>query len=179
VKQLAIALTVTLFGLGLATGAWGQTRPSSDTGAKKSDTGAKTDDSQRQVWTPDPNAVETGKIIGTKVKTPNGDSVGSIDQLIVDQKDNKITHAIIGKGGVLGVGETKLVFKWSDVKLQRDPDYPDRTDKWVAVVDQAKIDSAPKYEARKEREATPSASPSPTGPKRSSEPATNPPAKKY
>ena len=161
-KKLAIALTATLLSLGLVAGAWGQTRPSSDTGAKR------TDDAQRQVWTPDATSLETSKIIGTKVKTPDGTSVGSIDQLIINPTDGKITHAVIGKGGVLGMGQTQLVFKWSDVKLQHDPDYPDR---WHAVVDQAKLDAAPRFEARKDRDTAPSASPSPSGPKRPSEPA--------
>jgi sporulation protein YlmC with PRC-barrel domain len=179
VKKAAITFTATLLGLGLATGAWGQARPSGPAAPKsdtstKSDTGAKaaTDDAQRQVWSPDAGAVETGKLVGTKVKTIDGESVGSIDQLIVNEKDGKITHAIITKGGLLGVGGTKLVFRWSDVKLQRDPDSPDH---WLGVVDQAKLDAAPKYEARKDHETTPAASPGSTPPL--GRPST--PAKKY
>ena len=45
---------------------------------------------------------------------------------------------------------------WPDVKLQHDVDNPDR---WIAVVDQAKIDRAPKYEA-KSADNAPAASPS-------------------
>jgi sporulation protein YlmC with PRC-barrel domain len=167
VKKLAIALTATLLSLGFAAGAWGQTRPSSDTGAKP------TDDAQRQVWSPDATSLETSKIIGTNVKTPDGTSVGSIDQLIVNPTDGKITHAVIGKGGVLGMGQTKLVFKWSDVKLQHDPDYPDR---WHAVVDQAKLDAAPRFEARK-GDTAPAASPA--SPPASTKPKASEPAKKY
>jgi sporulation protein YlmC with PRC-barrel domain len=166
VKKVVIAFTATLLGLGVASGAWAQSRPTT------SET-KQVDDAQRQAWTPDPNGVETSKIIGTKVKTPDGKSVGAIDQLIVSQHDGKITHAVIGKGGVLGMGETKLVFKWSDVKLQRDPDAAER---WVAVIDQAKLDAAPRYEARKDRDTAPAASPSAAPP-----PAgrTKEPAKKY
>ena len=169
-KKVAIGFTATLLSLGLAAGALGQTRPPGSA-APKSDTGSTTnkttDDAQRQVWTPDAGSVETGKLVGTKVKTSDGDSVGSIDQLIFNQTDGKITHAIIAKGGVLGVGATKLVFKWSDVKIQHDPDNPDQV---VALIERAKLDAAPKYEARKDRDLTPSASPSPNGPKRTGEP---------
>src|SRR5690348_14046915 len=47
VKKVVSVLTVSLLGLGLATGAWAQARPSSDTGAKQ------IDDAQRQAWSPD------------------------------------------------------------------------------------------------------------------------------
>ena len=170
-KKVVMGLTVTLLGLGLATGAWAQARPSSDPSTKNTtDSTKRTDDAQRQAWTPDPNGFESSKLIGTKVKGADGKSVGSIDQLILSQNDGKVTHAVIGKGGVLGVGETKLVMKWSDLKLQRDPDNADRI---VAVVDEAKLDAAPRYEARKDRDVAPAASPSATPP------AKREPAKKY
>ena len=147
-RKIAIAFIAALLSVAVASGASAQTRPS-DTPSKS------TNDAQRQAWSPEPGAVETSKLIGTKVKTVDG----------------KITHAVLGMGGVLGLGETKLVVKWSDLKLQHDTDRPDR---WVAVVDQAKLDTAPRYEARK-GDATPAASPSSTPPAgRSSE--TKPPA---
>ena len=167
-KKVVSVLTVSLLGLGLATGAWAQARPSSDTGAKQ------IDDAQRQAWSPDANAIETSKLVGTKVKTVDGKAIGEIDQLIVNHADGKVTHAVLGKGGVLGMGETKLVVAWSDLKIQRDPD---RTDRWVAIVDQAKLDAAPRYEARRDRDMPPAASPGSTPP--AGRPNTNTPAKKY
>jgi len=164
VRKIAIAFIAALLSVAVASGASAQTRPS-DTTSKS------TNDAQRQAWSPEPGAVETSKLIGTKVKTVDGKTVAEIDQLIVNQTDGKITHAVLGKGGVLGLGETKLVVKWSDLKLQHDPD---RSDRWVAVVDQAKLDTAPRYEARK-GDTGPAASPSSTPPaSRSSE--TKPPA---
>jgi hypothetical protein len=61
---------------------------------------------------------------------------------------------VLGRGGVLGVGEQKIVLMWSDLKIQPDPTNRNRR---VAMVDQAKIDSAPRYEAR--RDGAPAASP--------------------
>ena len=45
---------------------------------------------------------------------------------------------------------------WSDVTLQPDPNNRNRM---IASVDQGKLDSAPRYEARHGRETTPAASP--------------------
>ena len=162
-KKPALAIAAFLLALGVASGASAQTRPSGDATATP-----RTDDSQRPVWAPEAGTIETGKLIGTKVQTADGNDVGSIDQLIVSHKDGKITHAVISKGGVLGMGATKLVVKWSDVKLQRDPDHESRV---LGVVDLAKIDAAPRYEARKEADTAPAASPATRPAPKSSAPA--------
>jgi sporulation protein YlmC with PRC-barrel domain len=147
------ALTVSLLSIALAGVAAAQTttRPA-DSATPKDSTQAV----ERTTWTPQANAVESSKLIGTKVRTADGTDIGQIDQVVVNQRDGKVTHVILNKGGILGVGGEKLVLAWPDVKLQHDVDNPDR---WIAVVDQAKIDRAPKYEARS-ADNTPSASPS-------------------
>ncbi len=164
-KKPAIALTALMLGLGLASGAWGQTRPSPEPAPGRTD-------AQRSAWSPDSGAVESSKLVGTRVQLADGKKIGEIDQLIVNHTDGKITHAVLGKGGVLGMGETKLVLRWSDIKLQRDSDHAGR---WVAVVDQAKIDAAPRFEARKDRDTAPAASPGATPPAT----RTKEPAKRY
>ena len=155
-KKTAFVLTVSLLTGVLAAGASAQTRPSSDPARP-----AAKDNAQRQAWAPESGHVETSKLIGTKVKTADGKDVAEIDQLVINQSEGKITHVVLGKGGVLGIGEQKIVLKWSDVKLQQDPD---RRGRWVAMVDQAKLDTAPRYEARRD-DGTPAASPSSTTPK--------------
>src|SRR5947207_14963564 len=57
VKKFVSVLTVSLLGLGLATGAWAQARPPGDTKAKGTSDATGTSDAQRQAWSPDPNAV--------------------------------------------------------------------------------------------------------------------------
>ena len=159
-KQHLIAVTVSLVSLTLAAAASAQTttRPSGATEGSKAGSSAQAGSStqERTTWTPQSTAVESSKIIGTKVRTTDGKDIGQIDQVVVNQSDGKVTHVIVSKGGVLGVGAEKLVLTWRDVKLQHDVD---NADKWVAVVDQAKIDRAPKYEARSS-ETAPAASPS-------------------
>jgi sporulation protein YlmC with PRC-barrel domain len=150
VKKTVSVLTATFVALALAATASAQTRPSADPAAPKS----TRSEPQRQAWSPQAGAVESGKIVGMKVKNSQGKDVGEINQLIVDPSSGKISHVVLGKGGVLGVGEQRLVLEWSDLKMQADPD--NRT-RMVAMVDQAKVDSAPRYEAR--RDTAPAASP--------------------
>jgi sporulation protein YlmC with PRC-barrel domain len=156
VKKTASVLTVSVLSLALVGTASAQMRPSTETGKE---TGSR---AQRQAWAPQAGSMEASKLIGTKVKNDQGKDVGEIDQLIVDHSGGKITHVVLGRGGMLGVGEQKVVLAWNDLKLQADPG---RRARMIATVEQTKLDSAPRYEAR-DRDVTPAASPttSPTTP---------------
>jgi sporulation protein YlmC with PRC-barrel domain len=154
VKKTAAVLTVSVLSLALAVSASAQTRPSTESSSK--DSSAKP---MRQAWAPQAGAVESSKIVGMRVKNDQGKDVGEIDRLIVDRADGRITHVVLGRGGVLGVGEQKVVLAWSDLKMQTDPSGRNRM---VAMVDQSKIDGAPRYETRRNRDTAPAASPGTT-----------------
>jgi sporulation protein YlmC with PRC-barrel domain len=158
VKKTASVLTASLLALSLAATASAQTRPATDpTTPKQSTTGSEP---QRQTWAPEAGAIESSRLVGMKVKSAQGKDVGEISQLIVDHSSGKITHVVVGKGGVLGVGEQRVALGWSDVKIQPDTDSRNRM---VAVVEQSKLDGAPRYEARRDMPAaSPASSPSST-----------------
>lgn len=105
-------------------------------------------------WTMPASAVESGKLIGARIKNAADKDMGEIDALIVNPTDGKITHVVVGKGGVAGVGETKVVVPWSEVKIRAEKD------KIVVSMDQAALDRAPKYDKRQAADQTvPAASP--------------------
>jgi sporulation protein YlmC with PRC-barrel domain len=116
-------------------------------------------DAQHQAWQKPHDAMESSRLIGAKVKGTDGKDVGEIDGLIVS-KDGKVSHVLVGKGGVAGIGETKVVVPWSDVKMSME------RDNLVITMDSAALDRAPRYEHRASRDGdrTPAASPS-TAPK--------------
>jgi sporulation protein YlmC with PRC-barrel domain len=101
------------------------------------------------------SAIESEKLIGARIKTPANKDMGEIDALLVDPTDGKVTHVVIGVGGITGIGETQVVMPWSDIQLRA---VKNRVE---VVVDKAALDSAPKFEKRR-READlsiPAASP--------------------
>ena len=108
----------------------------------------------RAAYTLDRGHVDTKHVIGMKVNTPDGKQVGEIDQLIMSVKDGKVSHAVVGLGGVAGVGERHVVVPWSQVKIQTAMDRKDM----VATIDRAALDSAPRY-SRDARDRAPAASP--------------------
>jgi len=66
---------------------------------------------------------------------------------------------VIGVGGLAGVGEKKVVVPWSELKFA-----PVTAGKKNAItMDQAQLNSAPRYERSARAERSPSASPSSTG----------------
>jgi sporulation protein YlmC with PRC-barrel domain len=110
-----------------------------------------------------PGMHESSDLIGTRVKDTQGKDLGEIDQLLIDPKEGKVTHAVIGVGGLAGIGEKQVVVSWSDLKLATDH----RGGKAVVTMDRASLDRAPRYEKRamaEERERAPAASP-PTTPR--------------
>src|SRR4051812_44076174 len=66
------------------------------------------DKTPREAFKAPDGVMESGKIIGTRIKDSAGKDHGEIDQLLVDAKTGKITHAVIGRGGLAGIGETKV-----------------------------------------------------------------------
>jgi sporulation protein YlmC with PRC-barrel domain len=116
----------------------------------------------RAAFTVEGDHMDSKHLIGMKVNTPDDKHVGEIDQLVVNTRDGKVSHVIVGLGGLVGVGEHHVVVPWSQVKIRHEG--RDR-DKDVAVIDRAILDNAPKY-VRTERDRTPAASPSTTNPNR-------------
>lgn len=102
--------------------------------------------------------MDSKHLIGMRVRAPGDNKdVGEIDHLIVNLKDGKVTHAVVGFGGLGGVKERHVVVPWNQVKITANPKDPgDRKDTF-AYIGQAVLDSAPKY-VRVDR-GTPAASP--------------------
>lgn len=53
----------------------------------------------------------TSKIVGQEVQTPTGDSLGKVEELVLD-RTGQVTHAIISYGGTFGMGEKFTAVPW-------------------------------------------------------------------
>ena len=65
-------------------------------------------------------AIRASRVIGTEVKDINGESIGKIEDLILDKTENAIMFAVIGFGGVLGVGEKFHPVPWSSLDYEEE-----------------------------------------------------------
>jgi sporulation protein YlmC with PRC-barrel domain len=161
-RTWSIVVLAAALGLPLALDASAQQRPA-DQPTPRQDQPRQTqpmerDREPRQAWQAPEGVFEANKIVGTRVRTSDGRDLGEIDQLLVNASDGKVSHVVIGRGGVAGIGETKVVVPWSQVTISRDRD----GDRLVAMVDQSALAQAPRYEGKasqRERERPPAASP--------------------
>jgi sporulation protein YlmC with PRC-barrel domain len=138
-KKLTAMTVASIVGFGLASSALAQTQtPSQAPPARE----------PRTSFQKPADVVESKRLIGTRVKDAQNKDIGEIDQLLVDPQSGRVSHAVIGVGGLMGIGESHVVVPWSDVKLSRDRDNPDRV---VVMMDRATLERAPRYAGDRDR----------------------------
>ena len=152
-KRLMSAALAFAFVAALPLGGYAQTSSSDRT---TTDRGAKPAKVERTAWTNTEGLHDTKDLIGTRIKNAEGKDIGEIDALLIDPKEGKVSHAVVGLGGMLGVGEEQVVVKWSDLKMGAHQDGKKPT----VTMDKSVLDQAPKYAKRSDR--SPAASPTTT-----------------
>ena len=65
-------------------------------------------------------AILASKVKGTPVYNSNGDKIGTVEDIVLDKLSNNIMFAVLGSGGMLGMGEKFRPIPWS--VLDYDPD---------------------------------------------------------
>jgi sporulation protein YlmC with PRC-barrel domain len=63
-----------------------------------------------------PTAVDAEKLIGRTIENANGDNVGEVESVVIDQ-DGKVRYIIVGVGGFLGIGEKNVALEWEDLTI--------------------------------------------------------------
>ena len=111
-------------------------------------------DTKAPAWKQDAGVHDTKDIIGTRIKGVDGKDLGETDQLLID-RNGKVTHVVVGIGGLAGIGEKKVVVPWSDLKFAPVADGK----KNAITMDGAKLETAPRYERSARSDVAPSASP--------------------
>lgn len=84
-------------------------------------------------------AILSSKVRGTPVYNTNGERIGTVEDVVLDKMSNNIMFAVLGSGGVLGVGEKFRPIPWSI--LDYDPDKGG----YIVPVARDLIDNAPAY----------------------------------
>jgi sporulation protein YlmC with PRC-barrel domain len=64
-------------------------------------------------------SINASQLMGLKVENPDGDNVGEIGEVILDNT-GKVQGVVVDVGGFLGVGERPVLLNWADVKLAGD-----------------------------------------------------------
>ena len=83
--------------------------------------------------------ISSDKVEGTAVYNLAGDKLGSVDELIIDKLSGQVRYAVLEFGGFLGMGTDRYPMPWSMLK------YDTVREGYVGPLDQARIESAPRY----------------------------------
>jgi sporulation protein YlmC with PRC-barrel domain len=85
----------------------------------------------------------SSKLVGASVYGPDNKSIGSIDDLIVDEK-GAIKAAVIGVGGFLGVGQKDVAVPFESLQIQRKQN-SSSIDKITVTYAKDQLSNAPKF----------------------------------
>jgi sporulation protein YlmC with PRC-barrel domain len=83
--------------------------------------------------------IAADKVQGTKIYSATGDNLGSIDDIMIDEKSGNIAYAIMSIGGFLGIGSRYYPLPWSMLRYDAD------LSGYVVDVDRAQLKGAPAY----------------------------------
>jgi len=59
-------------------------------------------------------------LLGARVTSMQEDSIGSIEDLIIDQESGEINAAIVSVGGFLGFGAKQIAVDWKELQIDYD-----------------------------------------------------------
>ena len=122
---MKMLLTATAAASMLITPALAQTPPTSAapppaTMAPRSDTAP----GQLRYFSKYSNEMRASKLIGTAVRNPAGETIGDINEILLD-KSGKVAAVIVGVGGFLGMGEREIAVAFESIQMIRDRDGKD------------------------------------------------------
>jgi sporulation protein YlmC with PRC-barrel domain len=67
-----------------------------------------------------PGQMRASKLIGTNVRNQANETVGEINELILD-KEGKVAAVVIGVGGFLGIGQREVALDYKSLNIKYDP----------------------------------------------------------
>jgi len=97
-----------------------------------------------QATTSSSPVISSDRVAGTDVFNPAGDSLGSIDYLVIDKRSGDVRYAVLEFGGILGMGSDRYPLPWAMLRYDADKQG------YVVPLEKEQLGDAPRraYDAR-------------------------------
>lgn len=99
-----------------------------------------------------PNELRLDWITGTTVRSPDGETIGNVNDLIFDRESGEMSAAILSVGGFLGIGTKQIAVAWPELQIDYD------ANEITMSLTREEADAAPEYKFR-EQERPPAPEP--------------------
>lgn len=64
-----------------------------------------------------PLVLSASTLIGNNVRNSDGDSLGEIEEIMLDRSDGRVAYAVLSFGGFLGVGDKLFAVPWQVLEI--------------------------------------------------------------
>jgi len=85
------------------------------------------------------NLIGSDKVEGTAVFGADAEKIGTIERVMIDKVSGKVSYAVLGFGGFLGIGHDHYPLPWQSLK------YDTRLGGYVTGITESQLRGAPKY----------------------------------
>lgn len=99
-----------------------------------------------------PTVARARDLVGVSVYSPNNDSLGKVEDLVIDPAKGQIRYAVLSFGGFLGMGDKYFAVPWNNLKLQTKGETSRGTikeDHYVLDVNKEALKNAPGFDKSK------------------------------
>jgi sporulation protein YlmC with PRC-barrel domain len=63
------------------------------------------------------NTLSAGTLIGDAVMNRAGETVGSLEEIMIDLETDRVAYAVVSVGGFLGIGNRLFAIPWKSLEL--------------------------------------------------------------
>jgi hypothetical protein len=85
--------------------------------------------------------IGSDKVEGTAVYGPDEQKIGSIERVMIEKTSGRVSYAVLGFGGLLGIGNDHYPLPWNALK------YDTRLGGYRTGITVDELNGAPKYES--------------------------------
>lgn len=68
------------------------------------------------------NVVKSTEVVGVGVKNPKKESLGEIEEVMLDKRSGRAAYVVLSFGGFLGMGEKLFALPWNAISYDQNED---------------------------------------------------------